>query len=950
MGQPISLAQLLQLSWKRLQYLDLGSLPKKANNKANPPKQAPQKVNWEKIDKQQYSDQVKSAMSEVNLNLVPVDSAARLVEMALSNATAVLQPPRKKASSKKRHRPWNKSVQDAVTKAKVTHTLWREADKPGKEHPLSIARRKASRSVRAALRVTAATERSQLYKSISTASSRDQQLFHQIIRRHRGSATSTTIIKVNGQEMHDPKDAAKALGDHFSQLATPQTDPRFDDNLERRAKQDIKTALPMIEAAAHQAPDITKEQVSKAIKSLNKKKAADTQGITAEHLQFAEKAIAEPIANILSDSQQNNHFPDYLKIGRKISIPKKGKDASDPNNNRGISITSQICKTYETVIKQGNTIPKKPHPLQYGFTRGTAPELSALGVTESLAEAKHQKISLYIIALDAQKAFDVVSHPVLFKKLITDGTSRDTIAAIMSIYENATETVLWEGESSKPYHIKQGVRQGGILSTDLYKLFLDQLLHRLQSTDLGMKIGPTHIAATACADDLILMSPSKHAIQTLLDEAVSYAKRHRYLLHPTKSVITAYKDQPPGDIELYTGPIPTTEKLEHLGINRHINKNKSMSAWIEEKTALMRRTVHMLMDVGLHGQTGLNPAAAVKVINTYVMPRALYGMGAVILSKEDEAKLNQAHRSLIREIQSLPRNTAKEAIYLLSGCLPVTAELDLKRLTLYGMVARMKDNPLHDIAVRQITLGCPNPHSFFTQAVALGKRYGVDVVGNIMDPMKKDDWKREIKSKITQFHQQELLCSAASKSSLRKLDLLSINQEAPAPHPIWLECGNDRAAIHKSAFRVKMLSGGYLLEDTLAKSSKGSPLCKLCLTEEEDMVHFIWRCPALLEARKHVSPLIRETIQKLGYTPPVSDEEWTATILNGYPLSELDMDPRTCCSLAVAPGNTNSSRVDSRFRTSARIRLNKLCSSICTKLHECRATKLAQPGASEIGG
>ncbi len=207
-------------------------------------------------------------------------------------------------------------------------------------------------------------------------------------------------------------------------------------------EQDIKTLLPVIERAAQSAVDISSDQVSKAIRCLNKKKAADSHGLTAEHLLYAEKAISEPIANILSDCQQSNHFPDQLKVGRKIAIPKKGKDASDPNNNRGISIISQICKTYETVIKQSNDIPKSPHPLQYGFTRGTAPDMSALGVTESLAEAKHQKTTLYIVALDAQKAFDVVSHPILFRKLITDGTPRDTIASVMSIYENATETVL----------------------------------------------------------------------------------------------------------------------------------------------------------------------------------------------------------------------------------------------------------------------------------------------------------------------------------------------------------------------------------------------------------------------------------------------------------------------------------------------------------------------------
>ena len=407
-------------------------------------------------------------------------------------------------------------------------------------------------------------------------------------------------------------------------------------------------------------------------------------------------------------------------------------------------------------------------------------------------------------------------------------------------------------------------------------------------------------------------------------------------------------------------PSPLIRTRYHLGIHRLIDNNKPLKLCVDERISLMRRTAHMLMDVGLHGN-GLNPAAAIKIIDTYVMPRALYGLAAVIISKEDETKLNQAHRSLIREVQSLPRNTAKEAIYLLSGCLPISADLDQRRLTLFGTVTRMPGNPLHNIASRQVALGCPNPHSFFTQAVTLGKKYGIDVEGNLMYPVEKDNWKREIKTKIKSYHQQALLTSAASKTSLKKLDLLSINQEIPAPHPIWLNCGNDRASIHKSNYRAKMLSGGYLLQSTLAKSSKGSPTCLLCQDEEEDMTHFVWRCRALSEARKLDIPKIQEALQTLGQTLPSNDADWTSTILNGHPLAAPSIDSHTNGSFSFAHGYTSgidtsdSSRSDSCTITLARrdsliTRLNKLCSSVCTKLHECRSTILAEPGASEDRG
>ena len=38
-----------------------------------------------------------------------------------------------------------------------------------------------------------------------------------------------------------------------------------------------------------------------------------------------------------------------------------------------------------------------------------------------------------------------------------------------------------------------GVRQGGILSTDLYKLYINPLLDRLQDVGIGLKIGNINV-------------------------------------------------------------------------------------------------------------------------------------------------------------------------------------------------------------------------------------------------------------------------------------------------------------------------------------------------------------------------------------------------------------------------------------------------------------------------
>ena len=86
---------------------------------------------------------------------------------------------------------------------------------------------------------------------------------------------------------------------------------------------------------------------------------------------------------------------------------------------------------------------------------------------------------LFLATLDVQKAFDVVHHTMLMDKCIHKGTHKDIWQVVKNLYEGLTSNVKWLGECSESFSVKQGVRQGGILSTHLYKVFIDAFLNIL---------------------------------------------------------------------------------------------------------------------------------------------------------------------------------------------------------------------------------------------------------------------------------------------------------------------------------------------------------------------------------------------------------------------------------------------------------------------------------------
>ena len=126
----------------------------------------------------------------------------------------------------------------------------------------------------------------------------------------------------------------------------------------------------------------------------------------------------------------------------------------------------------------------------YSTAELLAPTLASIILFESLVVAEEDNRQLFICTLDARKAFDVVRHEKLLVKL-KDAPVDDLsqIDLIKEIYTGMSAKVKWRDTFSEPFNITQGVRQGGILSTGLYKSFIDPLLQFMSANSMGLKLG-----------------------------------------------------------------------------------------------------------------------------------------------------------------------------------------------------------------------------------------------------------------------------------------------------------------------------------------------------------------------------------------------------------------------------------------------------------------------------
>ena len=117
-----------------------------------------------------------------------------------------------------------------------------------------------------------------------------------------------------------------------------------------------------------------KKQVKEAINSLNRGKAADIYGLTAEHFLFGGEGLVEPTTDIITDCS-SGRLSDALKVGVLTPVYTKKGSAVEAKNYRGIIILPIITKVLEAELRKKiqPLIEANQNSLQRGFTQNSSP-------------------------------------------------------------------------------------------------------------------------------------------------------------------------------------------------------------------------------------------------------------------------------------------------------------------------------------------------------------------------------------------------------------------------------------------------------------------------------------------------------------------------------------------------------------------------------------------------
>ena len=211
---------------------------------------------------------------------------------------------------------------------------------------------------------------------------------------------------------------------------------------------------------------------------------------------------------------------------------------------------------------------------QFAYKAGLSTSICSFLVAETISYYRSKGSNVYMLSLDATKAFDRVQYSKLFNKLIDKEICPLVIRFIMNSYLVSKSLVKWNDTISKPFNLNNGVKQGAVLSAPLFTLYIDDLLYQLNISKKGCHIGQMGANVFGYADDIVILSPSCTALKSLIDICEKYAKEHMIKFNPDKCTLLIFSDPNFNtndiSISISGSKIKNVKKEKHLG---HVFQN-----------------------------------------------------------------------------------------------------------------------------------------------------------------------------------------------------------------------------------------------------------------------------------------------------------------------------------------------------------------------------------------
>ena len=550
----------------------------------------------------------------------------RLVEVLIS--AAALTVPRASGNFYKHW--WNDELSELKMKSVDAHKLWVAAGKPHGDS-LYHLQRVAKLTYKKALRDKRLNDGKLVgVKLEKNLMDKDNISFWKTWNSKFN--TNKKLSKcINGET--DSEAIANVFAEHFSKCATS----KMNDNGES-FQQFLTLHDNYMETNVDYVPEVNINMVDSCLRNMKLHKAAGVDELEVEHLLYAHPLVLTMLVTLFNSMLLLGYVPNDFGKGIIVPVIQDGLGKEDDvNNYRAVTISSSVSKLFEMCLLRLLSDFLTTSDLQFGFKKGLGCR-DAIFSLQFVVEyfVKHGS-TVNVCLLDMSKAFDKLNHYVLFVKLMKRGVPGLILKLLISWYGKCTATVQWGDTLSTWFNLTCGVRQGGVLSPNLFTVYVDNLLAELRKSNFGCWIGDQYIGCIMYADDLVLLSASVNNLQIMLDMCGREALVLGMEFNAKKSNIIRFGPRYKAsicDVTLNNCSIQVVKSAKYLGISL-LGARRFKLSFDDSRRKFFRAANGILSKC----KGKLSDMSVLHLINMKCKPFLLYALEAVLLLKSELASV-----------------------------------------------------------------------------------------------------------------------------------------------------------------------------------------------------------------------------------------------------------------------------------------------------------------------
>ena len=338
------------------------------------------------------------------------------------------------------------------------------------------------------------------------------------------------------------------------------------------------------------------------------------------------KGKQETLLNIFNYIWTTGKFPEDWTLATIIPIPKPGKDPAEPNNYRPIALTSCLCKTLERMINKRLTwfLESNNHisRFQSGFRSDRSTTDNLVRLETFIRDAFIKKEHVVAVFFDLEKAYDTTWRYGILKDIHKLGLRGRLPTFIENFLADRTMQVRVGSSLSDYYDQEQGVPQGGVLSTTLFSIKINDIVKCLGNlTDCSLDVDDFCICYRSKS-----MATIERQLQQNLNKVENWATSNGFKFSKSKTQCVHFcqlrKQHDDPVLHLYGSPIPVVEESKFLGIL--FDRKLSFIPHIKYLKAKCLKALNLLKVLS-HTSWGADRTTLLKLYRSLVRSKLDYG-------------------------------------------------------------------------------------------------------------------------------------------------------------------------------------------------------------------------------------------------------------------------------------------------------------------------------------